>query len=372
VFIEYLPDMDITRMMTKRLVNYIEVESLKRTHVSIAAEVGVDEKTVRNIFRDHIQYLEVQYEFETPEWMGMDEVKLMGRPRCIITNLKERTVVDLLKGRSKKTVISYLSRLQDREQVQYVCIDMWKPYRDAVRGVLPQAVIVIDKFHVVRMANAVLDTVRRDLREGLTPKQRRTLKRDRYILLRRGADLKPEDRLILEVWTDRFPDLGTAYRLKESFFEIYNVATNSEDAQLRYRDWKTQIPDELQPAFKEMLRTMHNWSSEIFAYFDAPSQITNGYTEAMNGVAKLTNHTGRGYSFDALRAKILYNGEFHVTKPILRRGPAVADRPSEVRMFQLYQPSSEKTELNYGPRISTVVSKIVHEDREAESTTESE
>lgn len=38
---------------------------------------------------------------------------------------------------------------------------MWTPYRDAVQAVLPDARIVIDKFHVVRMANDALEKVRK-------------------------------------------------------------------------------------------------------------------------------------------------------------------------------------------------------------------
>jgi transposase len=49
---------------------------------------------------------------------------------------------------------------------------------------------------------------------------------------------------------------------------------------------------------------MPNWYDEVFAYFEQP--ITNAYTEAVNGVAKAMNRMGRGYSFDVIRARMLY------------------------------------------------------------------
>jgi len=49
---------------------------------------------------------------------------------------------------------------------------------------------------------------------------------------------------------------------------------------------------------------MKNWRTEILAYFDHP--ITNAYTEALNGVAKTINRQGRGYTFEVLRARLLY------------------------------------------------------------------
>ena len=70
-FYEALPDMDERRPMTSRLVNWVGKQAIKRTFASIAEEVGIDEKSVRSIFRDYINELEKTVRFETPQWMGM-------------------------------------------------------------------------------------------------------------------------------------------------------------------------------------------------------------------------------------------------------------------------------------------------------------
>ena len=56
-FWQAVPDMDERRWMTTRLVQYIQRQTLRRTFESIAAEVGVDEKTVRTIFHDAVMTL---------------------------------------------------------------------------------------------------------------------------------------------------------------------------------------------------------------------------------------------------------------------------------------------------------------------------
>lgn len=58
-------------------------------------------------------------------------------------------------------------------------MDMWRPHKDTVNTVLPEAKVVVDKFHVVRMANQALDYVRKSLKDKLTSKERRTLMRER-------------------------------------------------------------------------------------------------------------------------------------------------------------------------------------------------
>ncbi|MEI0738698.1 transposase [Paenibacillus sp. JTLBN-2024] len=73
---------------------------------------------------------------------------------------------------------------------------------------------------------------------------------------------------------------------------------------LKYCDWKAKIPIEIEPAFNALTKAMNNWEREIFAYFD--HRITNAYTESLNSFIRVTNRLGRGYSLEALRAKILF------------------------------------------------------------------
>jgi transposase len=196
-FTEPLPAVDEKRAMTTRLLAWIGKHSVSRTFASIAEEVGIVEGTVRSIFRDHVNDLERTIRFETPKWMGIDEIHLI-RPRCVISNIRNNTIVNLLPNRDKKTVAKYLTGLPDRQEVLTVAMDMWTPYRDAVRAVLPQARIVIDKFHVVRMANDALERVRKALRADLTISQRRGLMHDRFVLLKRQRDLSEQERLTLD------------------------------------------------------------------------------------------------------------------------------------------------------------------------------
>lgn len=98
----------------------------------------------------------------------------------------------------------------------------------AVKAVLPQARIVVDKFHVVRMANDALEKVRKGFRKELKPSQSRTLKGDRKILLKRAHDVSDRERLIMETWTGAFPRLLAAYEHKERFYHIWDCTTRRD------------------------------------------------------------------------------------------------------------------------------------------------
>lgn len=311
-FWERLNDViDEKRKCTTRLVEFVEKQSLKRTFVSIAEDVGIDEKTVRNIFHDYIIRLEKNVKFETPQWLGIDEIHLM-KPRGVFTNIKERTILDILPNRNKETVIKYLSMLPNKDSIQYVTMDMWQPYRDAVKTTLPQAQIIVDKFHVVRMANQALEMIRKDTRSKLSAKARKTLMHDRFILLKRKHQLDERESLILETWISNFEELGKAYVAKESFFELWDYPVHKVSPFTRFKAWESKLPEEIKYAFDPLLKAVGNWREEIFAYFEHP--ITNAYTESINNLIRVINRVGRGYSFEALRAKILFTKSLYKEK----------------------------------------------------------
>lgn len=311
-FFESLPDIDEGRSVTNRLINWIQETSLEMTFSSVAEEIGVDKKTVRNTFNDYVDELEAQTDFRTPKWLGIDEVHLLKNYRCVITDVENKSVIDILRKRNKDNVISYLSKLQDIDKIELVAMDMWNPYKSAVNTVIPHAKIVIDKFHVVKLANEALEKIRKANRQNVTAKERRQLMRDRYVLLTRSKDLTDfDDQIKLQVWTQNFPLLGQAYELKEQFFDIYE-AESINDAYKLYQDWVSNVPKELMAYFEDLIKAMSNWEEEIFNYFNSP--ITNAYTESLNRLIKTMNHVGRGYSFEALRAKILFTQGYRKVK----------------------------------------------------------
>jgi transposase len=328
-FQQILPDMEEDRTMTKRLVEYVKRLSLEKKFTEIAEEVGVNEKTVRNLFHEHVEKLDSERVLTAPEWIGIDEIHLLGEFRCILTSPAEKHVMDLLPKRDKSTVLKWMMALPNRKNVKVVTMDMWTGYRNTANEAFPNAQCLVDKFHVVRMANDAADSLRVALKDELEPKVRRQLKRDRWIIRARRRDLKAADVMLMHSWKTLIPMLSEAYRAKEDFYEIYEKATSRAEAVELWDLWKEMLPKELKPAFKELTTAVDNWKPEIFAYFD--HKKTNAYTEGMNSVIRNADRPGRGYSFDAIRAKVLYGGkkrktdtEYKTVKLALKtKGPKV-------------------------------------------------
>ena len=307
--------MNEDHFMTKRLVSYIEREVFKRTFTAMAVEIGVDEKTIRNIFSEYVDREEKKRVILAPYWLGIDELKIAGGYRGVFSNVKDRCILDLIPNRKKVEVVKFFKKLPEKGRVELVCMDMWTPYKEIVNEHLPKAQVVVDKFHFIKMASDALEAVRKDVRAELTDRQRRQLMHDRFILLRRKRDLEAKDLILLDSWLGSFPLLKETYERKEELYDIWELKDRKE-AEKQYADWQTKIPADGLFAFRPLLTAMSNWRNEIFAYFD--HQATNHIPNPSRFDEAGKPH-GRGYSFEVIRARILYAPSTKTTTT-LRRG----------------------------------------------------
>lgn len=297
------PDM----RMTRRCVDYIQTQCLRDTFVRIAEHIGCDDKTIRSVAGTYIADLNAKYKPWLPEWLGIDETQIDGQLRCIITDVVNRKPVDMLPNRDKVSVTAWLYQFKDRRTVKGLAIDMWRPYKDAAQAVFPGLPVVIDKFHVVRMANRAMDDIRISLAKDHDKQVGKDWMRRKALLRLRYKKLDENGRFNLGMWLDNEPGVKQAYDLKEAFYDIYDAKTKDE-AGAMLDDWHDSIQATMKKgkkSFAPLITATKNWREEILAFFDHP--ISNGYTEALNGVAKVANRQGRGYSFEVLRARVLFS-----------------------------------------------------------------
>lgn len=321
--------------MTRRCYDFIVKRSLANTNASVAHEVGVDESVVRSVIKAYCEVQAYGYRPTLPRVLGIDELYLNRQFRCVLTNIEQGTIIDILESRQFDVLYNYLANMRGRENVQIVCQDMWKPYRDVASKLFPKAAIVVDRFHIQRMANESLEVLRKGIKKELTQHQRRQLKGDRKLMLMRRRDLNPMQELVIHTWLDQFPELGLAYKLKEAFFDIWESSTEAE-ARSRYQQWLSMIPEGHKSHWKPLITSMTNWEKEIFSYFGPAQRNTNAFTESINRQMRDLNRNARGMSFEMFRAKTLFSLEHKVIKPKPKRQSPFAMRdiftmdPSEI------------------------------------------
>ena len=161
-------------------------------------------------------------------------------------------------------------------------------------------------------------------------RERLTLKNDRYVLDYRESKLTDKQREVLAEIKEKYPLLGEAHAVKEGFYSIFD-APDKKTATEVWESWKAGVPTTLRGYFRPLIEDLDGWHGLALTVFDHP--YTNAYTEALNRFAKDVNRMGRGYSFDILRARLLYNEIAKVEEIVMprKRSPQTKPRSSAAK-----------------------------------------
>ena len=210
-----------------------------------------------------------------------------------------------VEGRSAAAAVDWLAARPAswREQVRYVAIDMSSVFLSAVRQALPQAVVVVDHFHVVQLANRAVTEVRR--RTTWTLRGRRGRKGDgewdvRHLLTRARENLS--ERRFARMWNtlvdpgDPGYDILAAYIAKEKLRDLLACARTGPDRhriRQRLSDFYHWCAHADLPELDRLATTIEQWWPHIEQFIH--TGISNATSEGVNRVVKLTDRNAYGF-----------------------------------------------------------------------------
>ena len=244
---------------------------------------------------------------ELPEVLSIDEFKGNAggeKYQTILTDARNRKIIDILPNRKKADMIRYFRRFKNRKQVKYVVIDMNPHFREVAEICFPKATIVIDRYHVTRQAIWALERVRKEEQKHLSADWRRFCKHSKALLNKPPEKLKDEEREKLRIILGLSTRLEQAYYLKNDFLFLMH-SPNSEMAVELLADWIYRAESSRLSKFRECTRAIHNWGNLILNSFDV--RFTNGYTEGCNNKTKVLKRVCYGVrNFARFRNRILH------------------------------------------------------------------
>lgn len=179
-----------------------------------------------------------------------------------------------------------------REKIEEVSVDMWGGFPKVVEKVFPNAVIVIDRFHVAQVVNKELNKVRRQ--EDVTDRG------SKFLLLKNGKDLTEEETVKLEQILKRSRRLRKAYEWKEGLRAIYEQSLTVEEGKRQLLEWLRKARE----VYGEAITTIQNHLDGIVNYFR--NRTTSGAMEGINNRIKLIKRQAYGFvNFENLRERLL-------------------------------------------------------------------
>lgn len=325
---------------TKRFTKEIGEKALNNTFDSIGAEYGMSPSTVSAVFRDWVNSQDEEH-FDSmycPKILGIDEAHLCPEGqtgpddgmRGVFVDVEHGKIIDITRDRYKATVVSWLQHIRNNDKLEIVTMDMWDGYRQAVYEVFGDKVkVVIDRFHVIQELIVQMQKCRNNIYSHLPEGALRNHKNNLSLLKTNLEDLDDEMKRQLNRLFVAVPDIKMCYGLKESFRSIYRCETRAQ-AEEAFERWANMIPntDDFKP-YKSIVKTVRKYHKEIFNFFDC-GRVTNAVTESLNSIVKKINRQGNGYSFDVLRAKILFGAGRRAYYPVRTRTTSTTTSSSSV------------------------------------------
>jgi transposase len=147
-----------------------------------------------------------------PAVLGIDEHFFTRKKGFATTfcDLRKRKIFDIVLGRSEASLDAYLQRLEGKKAVRVVCMDLSSTYRAIVRKHFPNARIVADRFHVIRLINHHFLALWREL-DPLGSKNRGLIS----LMRRHRKNLKPDQQVRLQSYLRMHPVVATTYGFKQ-------------------------------------------------------------------------------------------------------------------------------------------------------------
>ena len=272
-----------------RLTKALERTILElRPHMSIQALANFYDlrwHTIKELEKKQLKKKYTRIQTAHVKAIGIDEIHvgkgMQNRQYLtIVRDLQSGAVIHVGEGKGISALAGALKKLK-KSKLRIVTMDMANAYYSWISENFPQAHIVFDHFHVIKLMNDKLDLVRRRVTAKIDDIQRKQLKGLRFIFLRNNEDLPEDARLILKNMRGDFQDLGDAYMFKEALRSIYKQAKDSYHARMAFLRWcklaeETQIPE-----LKTMARTIRDKLNGIVTYWTF-RHISNAKMEGFN------------------------------------------------------------------------------------------
>lgn len=308
-FTEKLASVDCQRRQTRRFEQDIYRRCLSSSCKAVAQATWLHEATVKAIFKRWAKHTRRWQGAPRVRVLGIDEIALKKRHKqyaLVLSDLERHCVVAVLPERSKERLERWFTDLPwaERKAIRVVSIDMWEPYRQAVRAQLPHAQLVADRFHVIKQLNERLTQMRRSIQQGAHEATRPALKGSRWLLVNNRDELTPEEETRLQEVLAASPELRTVYLLKEEFRTICDKIQDRRQAERFLRAWIWKAEHTGDRFLLKFVQTLRNWWHEILTYFE--ERVTNGFVEGLNRAIRVIINRAYGYrNFENFRLQIL-------------------------------------------------------------------
>ncbi len=294
---ERLDFIDRCSRLTTRFEQLIFSLVCMSTVKDTAARFEMSWETVKNIDK---KYLEAKYkkiDYGNLKRLSIDEIsnKKGHDYLSVVMDLDKGRVIWVGEGRKEEDIDKFFQTLteEQKKNIEAVSIDMWPAYINSAKKNCPNAVIVFDKFHVVKKYGDVVTKLRAtEYQKAEEKKDKDILKGTKWLLLRNRSNLESDAKKELKQLLKLNENLATAYILKEKLATIWNYK-NRIWAKRAIDEWIRMAEESDIRGIKAFIKMLKRHEYGILNHCQQP--ISNGKIEGTNNKIKVLKHRCYGF-----------------------------------------------------------------------------
>lgn len=306
---------DERRTYTRAFERYVQELCGYMTMQDVARHLGVSWDIVKDIHQRDLQKRFRKPPLKHARRLGIDEI-CVGHGYQFLTlvlDLDSGAILFAGKGKKAAALTPFWRRLRPaKANIEAVAMDLSAAYRSAVEKNLPNAAIVFDRFHIIKLYNEKLTQLRRELyRQAIDDLHKQVLKGTRWLLLKNHEHLDPvkgEPARLKEALRLN-ESLAIAYYLKDDLKQLWEQLGKSA-ARLKLLDWYHQALNSGIRVLQDFARTLLAHQHGILAWYDHP--ISTGPLEGTNNKIKTMTRQHYGLRDQEFLKLKLY--QLHETK----------------------------------------------------------
>ena len=257
---------------------------------SLAQSQDIGTATVERWYHQHLERkMSERRSEQCPRMLGIDEHFFSRKDGYATTlcNLEAHKVFDVVLGRSEQALEGYFKALSGKDRVEVVCMDLSSTYRAIIRKHMPQARIVADRFHVIRLVNHHFMALWRQL-DAVGSKNRGLVS----LMHRHAEKLSAEQRPRLKTYLMAHPVLDVVYDFKQKLCRLLLIKHRTARQCQRLIPLLLKAIEQLRNSGLEPMRTLGDtlasWNKEVACMwrFTKNNAITEGFHTKMEMISR--------------------------------------------------------------------------------------
>lgn len=311
--VESVPWADGKQQLTRPYQHFLAGWAKRLSWLEVARSFRTSWDHVFQSVKTVVEYGLSHRSMDNIEAVGVDEIQY-GKGHQYLTLVYQidsgsKRLLYIARKRTVKSLLRFFHELGKPgcEQLKFICSDMWKPYLKVIKKKAPQALHILDRFHIVAKLNKAVDEVRRTEVKRLKDEgYEEILKHSKYCFLKNESNLTAKQQTKLDDLLQYDLRSVKAYLLKESFQAFWQYRS-PHWARKYLKQWCFRtMRSKLEP-MKKFVGTVRRHETLMMNWFKAKKQYSSGVVEGLNRKVNLVTRKAYGFkSYETLKIALFH------------------------------------------------------------------